>query len=148
MTTMMIDAATPGGNPLKHRTVVVRLIDGGAGASNGSRVILDTWRVRLDDTGHASIDLDPNDTLTPQGTFYRFAVEGASPTISREIELLSSTPDPVSWAEPSIQVLSPVPPTFEQQVGPQGPPGDVLLIDGGNASSFLPPLLALDGGSA
>lgn len=109
-TTITIPAKYPGGTSMANRTVQVRLMHGGAGGSDGDAVIGDTWSVVVDSTtGEGSIDLTPNEELTPAGTFYRFSVLGASGSVVRHIEVpVSATP--ISWADPAIEVLSPVPP--------------------------------------
>lgn len=146
MTTVNIDLTYPGGAPRGRQKVLVALVHGGGGGSNGETVIGDTDRVDLDADGHASIDLVPNEQITPAGTFYRCTVPGSSPSIVRNIVVpVSATP--VSWADPAIQVESPVPPAFTQTVIEQPFPGS---IDGGVASSTytIAPTEGIDGGSA
>ena len=132
MTTVTFEVDFPGG-PRRQGFVDVVLVDGGAGGSAGGRVIGDRQQVRLDADGEGSLELVPNEDITPSGTFYRCTVRGASPSVIRNIEVPEAgapvgeppASPPVSWADPSIQVLSPVPPAFEQNVGPQGEPTEV-----------------------
>lgn len=111
MTTIDIDLTYPGGQPRGYQTALVSLIHGGSGGSDGTKVIGDTQRIPLDPDGHTSIDLVPNADITPAGTFYRLSIPGAQPSVVRHIEVPDS-PTPVSWADPAIQVESPVPPDF------------------------------------
>lgn len=137
--TVTIDTTYPGAAPMRHRDVLIRLVDGGAGGSTGATVISDTRRVRLDQAGTATVVLAANDGIDPPGTFWQIAVEGAQPQTVRHIELKASTPSPVSWAEPDIQVLTPVPPGFVQKVGPPGAQGD--KGDDGDPGPMGPPTL-------
>jgi hypothetical protein len=110
-TTIEIDALYPDGTACVGREVSCRLIDGGAGASTGDGIRADVRTVRLDANGHAELDLVPNEELTPAGTFYRLSLVGSVSNLVRNIEVPASE-SPISWAENSIQVLSPVPPQF------------------------------------
>jgi hypothetical protein len=110
-TTVEIAAASPAGVAHKHRNVTIQLVHGGAGGSDGETVIGGIDAVDLGETGTASVDLDPNEGLNPAGTFYRLAVIGVTPSVVRDIRVpVSATP--ISWADPAIEVTSPVPPSF------------------------------------
>lgn len=108
-TTVEIDVAYPDGAPRGRQDVLIALVHGGAGGSTGSEVIGDTRRVRLDASGHASVELVANEHITPSGTYYRVSVDRAQPPVVRNIEV----PDVggvVSWSDPAVQILAPTPP--------------------------------------
>lgn len=107
-----IDATRPGGQPVANQTVLVTLIDGGAGGSTGSSVILSTDEIKLDATGRATVPLTRNDEILPLGTFYRVTVQGALPHVTRSIALTAATPSAINWANESVAVISPVPPSY------------------------------------
>lgn len=109
MTTVLFDVVYPDGSPRAHGRVQVVLGSGGAGASTGSEVIVGTTTVHLDAAGHAEVPLPANVLLDPEGTFYRCTVIGAVPPEVREIRVPDQV-DPVSWADPEIQVHSPAAP--------------------------------------
>ena len=122
MTAIKFDTDTPVTTRHQFREITVVLVDGGAGGSADGKVIGDTARVKLDIDGEGTADLVPNDTLTPEGTFYRCTLKGSSPKLVRLIQLSSATPEGTSWAEPAIQVFDPSPPTVVL-TGPEGPQG-------------------------
>lgn len=147
MTTVTIDMDYPGGTPRRHREVLVALVHGGAGGAAGGRVIGDTQSVRLDDAGHATIDLGPNEAITPAGTFYRISIPGSSPSLVRHITAPAPTfiegddgpvEVPRSWADPLIQVETPVPPGFVPLVGPPG------VVDATGIATYDAPTQTVD----
>jgi hypothetical protein len=114
MTSVSFDAQYPDGSPRKYGRVTVALIDGGAGGTIGGQIIGDTMTVRFDATGAVVVPLIRNDLITPVGTFYRCTLRDASPSLIRTFRVTSDAA--VSWSDPAIQVVSPVPPKFVQAV--------------------------------
>jgi hypothetical protein len=114
MTTVSFSTSFPGSRPRSRGQIAVVLVDGGAGGSAGGQVIGDATLVRLDATGSGTAELVRNDLISPAGTFYRCTLRGSSPTVVRNIRVTSDAA--VSWSDPAIQVVSPVPPAFVQQV--------------------------------
>lgn len=103
-TTITIDANYPGGGALANRVFLVRLVDAGAGGSDGAEALIgDTKYVTLDSSGEGSIALEPNDEITPSGTYWRFTLKDSSPPLTRLVDVPASG-GPYSLADPAIQV--------------------------------------------
>jgi hypothetical protein len=92
------------------------------GGTAGDRVIAAPTMVRLDDDGHAELDVIPNVAIEPDGTVYRVKLRD----VTRH--LLIPDTGTVSWADPLIQAVPPedLPewvPVAEGPPGPVGPAG-------------------------
>lgn len=107
--TVTIAATRTGGEPYAHHDVIVTLVAGSAGGVVGSNVIVEQSTVKLDADGEGSVVLHTNDVeiTSPATSFYRFTVEGSSPTITRSIRLTDDLPSTVSWTLADIQVGDP-----------------------------------------
>ena len=107
--TVTIAATRTGGDPYAHHDVIVTLVAGSAGGVVGSNVIVEQSTVKLNASGTGSITLRTNDVeiTSPSTSFYRFTVEGSSPTITRSIRLTDDLPSSVSWTLADIQVGDP-----------------------------------------
>ena len=107
--TVTISATRTDGTPYAHHDVIVTLVAGSAGGVVGSNVVVESSTVRLDASGAGSIVLPTNDVevTSPSESFYRFTVEGSSPTITRSIRLTAGLASTVSWTLAGIQVGDP-----------------------------------------
>lgn len=107
--TVTISATRTDGTPYAHHDVIVTLVAGSAGGVVGSNVVVESSTVRLDASGAGSIVLATNDVevTSPSESFYRFTVEGSSPTITRSIRLTTGLASTVSWTLAGIQVADP-----------------------------------------
>lgn len=107
--TVTISATRTDGTPYAHHDVIVTLVAGSAGGVVGSNVVVESSTVRLDASGAGSIVLATNDVevTSPSESFYRFTVEGSSPTITRSIRLTTGLASTVSWTLAGIQVGDP-----------------------------------------
>ena len=85
--TVTIAATRTNGDPYAHHDVIVTLVAGSAGGVVGSNVIVSQTKVPLNASGQGSIVLATNDVeiTSPSTSFYRFTVDGSSPTITRSV---------------------------------------------------------------
>lgn len=129
MTTQIDIALTfPDGTAMASKVVAVRLVDGGAGGSDGSTVIADVARVTLDSSGTASVNLIGNDDITPTGTYYLFTVEGVSPPLERAIDVPNDD-GTYDLADTAIQVQAPTSP-YWYPAPSSGTSGQILSTTG------------------
>lgn len=104
MTTITFATDYPGGAGAARRTVLLRLEGASAGGEgSGSEWIGGTARIDLDASGTASVDLTPNASITPSGTYYVATIVGASPAVTRGFTVPASG-GPYSWADTDLEV--------------------------------------------
>ena len=107
--TVTIAATRTNGDPYAHHDVIVTLVAGSAGGVVGSNVIVSQTKVPLNASGQGSIVLATNDVeiTSPSTSFYRFTVEGSSPTITRSVRITDALPSTISWTRSGIEVGDP-----------------------------------------
>lgn len=107
--TVTIAATRANGDPYAHHDVIVTLVAGSAGGVVGSNVVVEQSTVKLDADGEGSIVLATNDVeiTSPSTSFYRFTVEGSSPTITRSVRITDALPSTISWTRSGIEVGDP-----------------------------------------
>jgi hypothetical protein len=150
VTKVAIEVLRADSSPWPHAQVAVRLITAGAGGASGPGVIVGTQRFTCDEQGAVEVDLTPNGDITPAGTFYALAVVGASPAVTRLLEvpepsIMNGDEVPVSWADPAIQVLSDDPPVYLPAPS-LGTEGFVPTVDGTGTRFVLAPQTGGGGG--
>jgi len=110
--TVTISALRADSTPYAHHKVIVTLVAGTAGGVVGSNVVVSSQTVPLDANGAGSVVLYTNDVeiTSPTTSFYRFTVEGSSPTITRSIRVTDALPSTISWTRSGIEVGDPTTP--------------------------------------
>ena len=99
MTVITIDALYGDASPHALGTVTVVLVRGTGALAGTTTGTFDgrTWTTRLDGSGHATIDLTPNASLTPADTYYRISAGG----LVRNVVVGAS---PADWDDETINV--------------------------------------------
>lgn len=107
MKTLQIDAVGPGSAAMAGRLAVVTAMVSTAGVPVGSapdlEVLGESVTVKLDSDGHGVLADVETVTSTGDPIIYRVTVG----SLTRFIDLALTGTDPVSWADPAVQVLAP-----------------------------------------
>lgn len=129
--TVTIAATRTNGDPYAHHDVIVTLVAGSAGGVVGSNVIVSQTKVPLNASGQGSIVLATNDVeiTSPSTSFYRFTVEGSSPTITRSVRITDALPSTISWTRSGIEVGDPTIPQRDVASEYVTVDGDIGILD-------------------
>jgi len=141
--TVTIAATRTNGDPYAHHDVIVTLVAGSAGGVVGSNVIVSQTKVPLDASGQGSIVLATNDVeiTSPSTSFYRFTVEGSSPTITRSVRITDALPSTISWTRSGIEVGDPTIPQRDVS-------SDYVQVGDQSLTNYLADLEAGGGGGS
>lgn len=141
--TVNISALRADSTPYAHHDVIVTLVAGSAGGVVGSNVIVSQTKVPLDADGEGSIVLATNDVeiTSPATSFYRFTVEGSSPTITRSVRITDALPSTISWTRSGIEVGDPTIPQRDVS-------SDYVQVGDQSLTNYLADLEAGGGGSS
>jgi len=141
--TVTIAATRTNGDPYAHHDVIVTLVAGSAGGVVGSNVIVSQTKVPLNASGQGSIVLATNDVeiTSPSTSFYRFTVEGSSPTITRSVRITDALPSTISWTRSGIEVGDPTIPQRDVS-------SDYVQVGDQSLTNYLADLETGGGGSS
>ncbi len=122
--TVVVAPVTPTGDPISQRRLTVDLVAGSPGApghfSDGEIIWTSVSEIPADPL---ELSLVRNSDITPAGTYYRVRVPSLA-GVEWWIALDADTPDSVEIGDPSIQVLSPLPPAPTPGPAIKGDPGE------------------------